>query len=318
MKPFDVVTCGEPMVLFSPSSTGPLRYVTQFNKYAAGAELNFSVGLARLGLQSGLITKVGEDEFGQYILACMRAEGLETALVKEDPAHPTGVYFKEYSGLGDPKVYYYRRGSAAGTLSPEDIDPGCLDGVQLVHLSGITPALSQSCRETCLTLLSLAEKAGIKVSFDPNIRLGRLHDAETVRAFMDPFIAKAHVLILNRPECELLFGSGELAQVMEEVFALGAEVVVLKQGAGGSAAAERCVGVIYSAESFKAARYVDPVGAGDGFDAGFVYGYLQGWPIQKCLRLANFVGASATTVLGDYEGYPFLPDALRAVGSGQG
>lgn len=304
------------MVLFGPSLYGPLRHVSQFHKHAAGAELNFTVGLSRLGLRCGLITRVGRDEFGQYIMACMRAEGIDTALVREEETHPTGVYFKEYRGLGDPRVYYYRHGSAASSMSPEDIDPECLNGARLIHLTGITPALSATCRETCLALLRLAEGLGIAVSFDPNIRLGTLHDVETARDSMMPFISRSHLLLLNKFECELLFGSSELAAIMDEVFDAGPRIVAVKMGSRGSLAAARSDRVIQFAEPFKTPRYVDPVGAGDGFDAGFVYGYLNNLPIDGCMRAGNLVGALATTVTGDYEGYPFLRDVAGAIASG--
>lgn len=297
------------MVLLSPDSTGPLRHVPLFRKYVAGAELNFSIALARLGLRPGLISKVGQDEFGEYIKAAMQAEGLDISLVKTDEDHPTGIYFKEYSGLADPKVYYYRKGSAASTLSPADIDPGCLEGVRLLHLTGITPALSDSCRQAYLRLLELAAEHQVPVSFDPNIRL-KLIAAEKVREFMAPFISQASLLILNESELNYLYGTKELAEALPEIWAAGVELVVHKRGAKGAVAAHKKEKELVSCPPFQPVRYVDPVGAGDGFDAGFVFGYLQGWSLRKSLYLANLVGALATTVVGDYEGYPFWSDAL--------
>lgn len=301
------------MVLFSPARNGPLRHVSTFHKYAAGAELNFSIALSRLGLRAGLISRVGRDEFGTYILSCMKAEGLDTGLVARDDAHPTGVYFKEYSGIGDPRVYYYRRGSAASALSPSDISEAWLDGVRLVHLSGITPALSASAHEASLALLAAAKSRGVTISFDPNVRIDRLHALDTVRSFMAPFISKADLLLLNQPEFELLFDATSLEEKADHIFGLGPKVVVLKQGAQGASAASVDSGVIEHAEPYSVARYVDPVGAGDGFDAGFVFGYLSGWPMPRSLALGNYVGASATAVTGDYEGYPPLEDFLRVL-----
>ncbi|MHB1404167.1 MAG: sugar kinase [Desulfitobacteriaceae bacterium] len=314
MKNYDVVTCGEPMVLFSPDSGGPLRHVPLFRKFAAGAELNFSVALARLGLRPGFITKVGQDEFGQYIQACMQAEGLDTSMVKTDAAHPTGVYFKEYSGLADPKVYYYRHGSAASNLSPIDIDPECLEGARLLHITGITPSLSDSCRQTYLQLLDMATARQIPVCFDPNIRL-KLISAEDVKEFMKPFIARAHILILNQSELNYLFNTQKLTEALSRIFGFGVELVILKQGANGAVAMRKGKSEAVSCPPFRPTRVVDQVGAGDGFDAGFIYGYLQGWPLEKSLRLANLVGALATTVVGDYEGYPFFSDAMRVLDS---
>lgn len=301
-----MVTCGEPMVLFSPDSAGPLRHVVFFRKYAAGAELNFSVALARLGLKPGYITRVGGDEFGQYIMACMRQEGLDTRTVKVDSSRPTGVYFKEYSGLGDPRVYYYRKGSAASALCPEEIAPSWLDGCKMVHLTGITPLLSDSCRQAAFRLLELAKANSAKVSFDPNIRL-RMVAREAAREVVMPFIAGCDYLILNEAELEMLFGSADLPSVAPMIFALGPSIVALKMGSRGAAAATG-QGDLVRVESFNPPRLLDPIGAGDGFDAGFIFGQLQGWDLKRCLVVANFVGASATTVLGDYEGYPYRSD----------
>lgn len=306
MERFDVITCGEVMVLFSPMDVGPLRYVSQFCKYAAGAELNLSVALARLGLRAGFISKVGCDEFGQYILARMRFENLDTRFVKEDPAHPTGVYFKELSGSGESRVYYYRKGSAASTLRPEDVDPSWLDGAKLLHLTGITPALSESCKDTCLELIAASKSRNVKISFDPNIRPA-LHKGNVV-SFMEPFIRACDILLMNEHECGLLFGSPDPAVVATSVFGMGPEIMVVKQGDKGAVAATRSGKSLIYGEPFKPARYVDPVGAGDGFDAGFLFGYLNGWPMEYCLKLGNFIGARATTVLGDHEGYPFRRD----------
>ncbi|HCJ10706.1 MAG TPA: sugar kinase, partial [Clostridiales bacterium] len=300
---YDVVTCGEAMVLFSPDTQGPLRHVALFRKYAAGAELNLSVALARLGLRTAFLTRLGDDEFGHHILSCMRAEGLDTSLVRLDPTRSTAVYFKEYRPLGDTCVYYYRRGSAASALGPEDLDPSWLEGARLVHLTGITPALSESCHLLCLRMLEAAREMGVPVSFDPNVRL-KLVPREEVPRLMEPFMRQCRLLLLNEAELDLLFGTTDPGVAAPRAFEWGVEVLAVKRGArGGVALTGR--GEVVSREGFRPARVVDPVGAGDGFDAGFVYGYLMGWPLERCLNLANLVGASATAVPGDYEGYPF-------------
>lgn len=303
MATYDVVTCGEAMVLFSPDTQGPLRHVSSFRKYVAGAELNFSVALARLGLRPAFVTRLGDDEFAQCILSCMRAEGLDTSLVRLDPTRFTAIYFKEYRLLGDPCVHYYRRGSAASALGPEDLDPSWLKGARLVHLTGITPVLSKSCHLLCLRILDVARELGVPVSFDPNVRL-KLVSREEVHDLMAPFMQQCRLLLLNEVELDLIFGTRDPCVAAPRAFEWGVDVVAVKRGARGAVALTRR-GELVSREGFRPARLVDPVGAGDGFDAGFVYGYLMGWPLERCLNLANLVGASATAVPGDYEGYPF-------------
>jgi len=304
-----VLTLGEPMVLLSASTAGPLRHVSHFAKYTAGAELNFSIALTRLGIRSGFITRLGDDEFGEYILGCMRAEGLDTSLVSRSTLHPTGVYFKEYRGHGDPKVHYYRRGSAASALSPEDLKREWLTGVNLVHVTGITPALSSTCQAACESLLAMAEEAGATISFDPNYR-PLLHDRADAEGFMVDYMRRADILFVNEREAELLFGSTDLASLRGQAHELGPKVVVLKLGPRGAAASNGTSDEPVHVPAVPTNRFVDPVGAGDGFAAGFIFGLLSGWPLEQCLAAGNYVGAMATTVAGDYEGYPFLTELL--------
>jgi len=299
----DVVTCGEPMVLFSPATAGPLRHVGFFTKHVAGAELNLSVALARLGLKVGYITRVGDDEFGRYVLACLRAENLDTSLVAADPCRRTGVYFKEYCGLGDPQVYYYRDGSAASAIVPADVKPETVAGTRLVHATGIMPLLSESCFQTTNEMMRIANASGVCVSFDPNVRL-RLIARERVPEFMLPFIRQAKIVFANESELEMILGTGEAAAAARELKGAGPELLVVKRGVDGAAVVDLRDGRLVEGPAYKPSRYVDPVGAGDGFDAGFLFGYLAGWHLAHCLRLGNFIGALATTVAGDYEGYP--------------
>ncbi len=308
---FEVVACGEPMVLFSPSGDGPLRHVSSFTKHVAGAELNFSVALARLGVSVGYVARVGEDEFGRYVLASMRAEGLDTRLVRTDPVRRTGVYFKEYYGLGDPRVYYYREGSASSAMGPDDIDDSYLEGARLVHVTGIMPLLSESCWQATVKLFEVAAARGVPVSFDPNVRL-KLVAREHVPEVMMTFIRRARVLLLNETELQMLFGVRDALAAARELRGTGPELLVVKRGADGATAVELATGFVATSRPYTPVRYVDPVGAGDGFDAGFMYGYLRGWSLADSLRLGNYIGALATTVAGDYEGYPLYAEVEAA------
>lgn len=309
---FEVIACGEPMVLFSPVNYGPLRHVASFTRHVAGAELNFSVALARLGLSVGYVTRVGQDEFGRCVLASMREEALDTRLVKVDPERRTGVYFKEYNGLGDPLVYYYRDGSAASAMGPDDIDPSYLDGARLVHVTGITPLLSETCREATEKLFEAASARNVPVSFDPNVRL-KLVAKNRVPEAMLTFVRQARVLFMNEAELDLVLGVEDPLDAARELKGVGPELLVVKHGANGATAVDLATGRTAAGAPFQPGRrYVDPVGAGDGFDAGFVFGYLRGWSLEESLRLGNFIGALATTVSGDYEGYPLYSEVESA------
>lgn len=165
----DVITFGETMVLFNTSYVGPLRYASQFEKTIGGAESNVAIGLARLGHQVSWMSRLGNDEFGLFVRNFVRGEGVDTSRVVFDDDHPTAVFFKERHAAKEPKVYYYRRGSAASFMKPEDLDEEHIAKAKFMHLTGITPALSPSCRQTVYRAIELARAYGLTVVFDPNI-----------------------------------------------------------------------------------------------------------------------------------------------------
>ena len=158
----DVVTLGETMVLFTPMGDGPLRYVHHFEKGSAGPQSNVCIGLTRLGHSAGWISRLGDDEFGRYVLSAVRSEGVDVSQVHFDPEHPTAVYFKERRALGSAQVYYYRAGSAASHMTPDDIDPDYIQNAKFLLGSGITPALSATCRDALWRAVEIAKEAGVQ------------------------------------------------------------------------------------------------------------------------------------------------------------
>lgn len=301
----DVITLGEMMTMLVATETGPLRSIETFRKHVAGSEANVAIGLARLGHQAGWISRLGDDEFGHFIRNFLRGEGVDVSRVILDSEHPTGVAFKERRELGARKVIYYRRGSAASCLTPADLDASAFQGARFFHTSGINPALSASMHETVLAAIDLAHRAGARVTFDPNVRL-RLWDADTCRATLRGLLPHVDVALPGMEEAELLTGDTDPLKAAEAIRALGPELVVIKLGAEGSLALSDA-GVV-RAPALRLERIVDPVGAGDGFAAGFLSGQLRGWDLAASLRLGNVVGAHAMTVSGDVEGLPTWED----------
>ena len=297
----DVVTIGETMVLFTPEHDGPLRYVHRFAKGIGGAESNVCIGLVRLGHSAGWISRVGDDEFGRFVLAQLRGEGVDVSRVRIDPEAPTAVYFKERRGLGGGSVYYYRKGSAASRLQPEELDPDYFQGARVFLGSGITPALSDSCRRTLERGVQLAAEAGACFVFDPNLRL-KLWPADEARRVLRAFAAQADVVLPGREEAEFLTGEPDPVRAGRLLLALGPRQVVVKVGAAGAWLIERGGEVLVP--GFPVERIVDPIGAGDAFAAGFIAGMLEGLPPEEAVRLGNACGAFALGVPGDYEGLP--------------
>jgi 2-dehydro-3-deoxygluconokinase len=270
----------------------------------AGAESNLCIGLRRLGHTARFISRVGQDPFGQLIRRTLEQEGVDTSALAEDPNAPTGVFFREHLPDGQRRVYYYRGGSAASRLAPEDLQPERFAGARVVHLTGITPALSATCAAACGRAIELARQAGAVVSFDPNFR-PRLWSAAAAREALQPLLSRAQIVLMGHEDAQAVVSAeGDEEELLHSVAALGPEIVVLKRAERGACAlaGER----YYEVPAVPAGRVVDPVGAGDGFDAGFLAGWLRGWNVEDSLLLGARVGAAAVSVMGDYAGYPRL------------
>ncbi|HET7626788.1 MAG TPA: sugar kinase [Bacillales bacterium] len=303
----NVVTMGETMVLLSAESTGFMRYADRFTAKVAGAESNVAIGLARLGHRTGWISKLGNDEFGKKILTFIRGEGVDVSEVTFDPDAATGLYFKEQISEEEMRVQYYRAGSAASRLTPDDVNESYVAQADFLHLSGITPALSASCYETMLHAIRAAKQHGVKVVFDPNLRRKLWSEEEARNALLD-LSGRADIVLPGLDEGDFLFGSREPETLARRFHELGAATVVVKLGEQGAYySADQESGTV---DAFKVPRVVDPVGAGDGFAAGLLSGLLDQLPLAKAVRRGAAVGAIVTMVHGDVEG---LPDKERLV-----
>lgn len=301
----EIITLGEPLIQLNAVTPGPLRYVTYFEKHVAGAEANFAVAATRMGFSTGLITKVGDDEFGRDIIETLRARGVDVSRIAVEKDGYTGIYFiqRGYPVPGKSTSVYYRKGSAASHLSPLDVDPAYLRGAKHLHITGITPALSESCRETCIAAAKLAKQLGLKVSLDTNIR-PKLWGSTDARNAILPLVSYADILFTDNDDTRILVGS----QGTSAAYALiskGPQIVVLKGGARGAAAYTKAGPI---EEPGYKVPVVDPTGAGDAFAGVFVSGILKGWKLLDCLRAGNVAGSLVVTVRGDQENIPTEED----------
>ncbi|WP_313560008.1 sugar kinase [Ruminiclostridium cellobioparum] len=297
----EVVTVGETLVLFSPEQNGPLRHVEGFKKRIAGAESNTAIALSRLEHSCGWISKIGRDEFGQFILREIRAEGVDVSGVRIDENAPTGIMFKEIFHGMESRVYYYRKGSAASMLRPEDIDPEYIKNAKILHITGITPALNISCLETIWSLIRTAKENGVLISFDPNIRL-KLWSREQASSVLNEILPYADIVLSGVGEGEIILGESNAERLIDILLELGVGKVALKMGAEGCWVAD--MKSRYRINAVEVGKKVDPIGAGDAFNAGFLAGVLEGKGIEECGRMGNIMGAFAITTRGDIEGLP--------------
>ncbi|HEV8223896.1 MAG TPA: sugar kinase [Rubrobacteraceae bacterium] len=300
-----LTTLGEALVVMDPVSRGPLRHVSGFETNLGGAELNVAVGLSRLGHKAGWAGRLGDDEFGKEILAFASGEGVDVSRTSLDSEASTGLYFKEWRALGQLRVYYYRAGSAASRMRFDELDLEYLLSGEILHLTGITAALSESCHDLIERLLSAANERGVRVSFDVNVRR-LLFEGRDPRKVLGPLAARADLLFLSDDEADLLFGGSDPDSLKEARRDIRAETVVVHHAKGAFAVEESGV----SAKAAYPVKVVDTVGAGDAFVAGFLSGRLRGWSTEECLDMANACGACAVTVPGDLKGLPTAEEAL--------
>jgi 2-dehydro-3-deoxygluconokinase len=296
----DVVTMGETMIQMTPTQTGLLRHAHAFERYVGGAESNVAIGLARLGHEVGWISRVGADEFGACVQSTIRGEGVDTTQVIRDEEAPTGVYFKERRRADHTRVYYYRDGSAASRLGPADLDPDYVDQADYLHLTGITPALSERCREATWEALRIADERDVAVSFDPNVRR-KLWSEEEARSTLREMLPHVQIVLTGEGEATLLTGEADPEAAARALRELGPSQVVVRLGADGA------LGLGPDGVERRAAIEVEPVdvvGAGDAFTAGYLSGQLRGESVGRSLQIGNVAGGLATTVRGDCEGLP--------------
>ena len=306
----DVVTFGETMVLFSSDTVLPLEYVHQFNKQFGGAESNVAIGLSRQGHKTGWFSKLGEDAFGRYVRNSIRAEGVDTSrcLFTEDA--PTGIYFKERKTGEHVNVYYYRKGSAASQLTPLDLDEEYISQAKILHISGITPALSETAYDTIMGAIKMAKRHELKIAFDPNIRL-KLLEAGTLRKRLLTIAGEVDFILTGLDEGEFLTGEKTPELVANKLQGEGSGTVIVKLGEKGAYyQTQTDSGYV---EGFPVKQVVDPVGAGDGFTAGFLSGILLNEPIAKAVRRGNAVGSCVVQFNGDIEGLPTRDEVNRII-----
>jgi 2-dehydro-3-deoxygluconokinase len=295
MRHHEVICIGESMALFVPAEAGPVHEVRNWTLTAGGAESNVACHLAGLGLRSRWVSALGDDAFGRTVLDSVGPAGVDVTAVEVDPSRPTGLYVKEANAAGSP-VRYYRQGSAASAMAPDLLDRLDLDRVELIHISGITAALSAD----CLALSRAVLKLPIRVSFDLNWRPALGQDPVVLRELADT----ADIVFVGDDEAEAVWGTGDPRAIRGLL--PSPEAVVVKHGSRGATLLTEHETVF---EPALKVEVVEPVGAGDAFAAGFLAGTLAGEPPAKRLRRGHLVAAGVLLTVEDI-GQPLPPDVI--------
>lgn len=314
----EVITVGEPLIALLAVGSAPLADVESFSRHVAGAEANVAVGLARLGHEALFAGRVGNDGFGRTILRRLRGEDVDVSGVVVDPDRRTGLLVRERRALGPSEVLYHRSGSAGSALAPSDIDAvgGTFAGARWLHLSGITPALSESANGAVLRAIELARANGVRISFDVNLRRRLWSDAEAGER-LRPIAIGADLVFGDVEELAVVAG-GDWSQdgigPARALRAAGSGSVVVKRGAAGATLVRD--GEALDVAAVSVSRVVDPVGAGDAFCAGYLAAILEGRDAPTALRWANACAAAVLSVEGDQAGLPTRDELDRLIDGG--
>ncbi|WP_377647362.1 sugar kinase [Pseudomonas aeruginosa] len=312
MADFEILCFGETMAMFVAEQPGELDRVEQFGKRIAGADSNVAIGLARLGFAVAWLSRVGfavawlsrvgDDSLGRFVLDSLTREGLDCRFVEVDAQAPTGFQMKSREVDGaDPRVEYFRRGSAASRLGLAHIREEML-GARHLHATGIPPALSASACELSHELMRRMRGKGASLSFDPNLRPSLWPSERRMIAEINALAAHAHWVLPGLEEGRLLSGWQEPADIAAFYLDMGVDAVAIKLGPSGAyyrdAHGEGLV------PGVPVATVVDTVGAGDGFAVGVVSALLEGLPLPDAVARGNWIGSRAVQVRGDMEGLP--------------
>ncbi|MFD7921840.1 sugar kinase [Streptomyces sp. NPDC059740] len=306
----EVVLCGEAMLLMVAEPGVPLQHAVSFRRSVAGAETNVATGLARLGHAVRWLGRLGDDPAGRAVLAQVRAEGVDTSHVVLDAEAPTGLLLRDSHPARAIDVQYHRAGSAASRLAPEEVSAEALRGARLLHLTGITPMLSETSRRATERLLDLARESGVRVSLDPNVR-HKLGSPQRWREVVGPLLDRADLVLAGTDELDLLAGERAGADThAARLLAAGVDTVVVKhpdKSATCHTATSR------TAQPAFTVPLTDPVGAGDAFAAGFLSGRLRGADDQSCLAQGAAVAALVVGCVTDTDGLPDRTALERAL-----
>jgi 2-dehydro-3-deoxygluconokinase len=274
--------------------------------HVGGAESNVAIGVTRLGGRATWIGRVGDDSIGRRVQRELRAESVEVAVLV-DPEARTGIMLKETPIAGSTRVLYYRSGSAGSRLSPQDIDADTIASAAILHVTGITPALSASAAAAVRTAIDLAVDAGVPVSFDVNHRASLWAD-DSFRSTYREIAERADVIFAGADEAALLVGEAAPDALASLLAELGPAQAIVKLGPDGSVA--QIDGAILRAPALPITP-VDTVGAGDAFVAGYLWALISGESPTSRLTLATACGAFACLGPGDWESFPRTADLAR-------
>jgi sugar/nucleoside kinase (ribokinase family) len=306
----DLIGLGSAIIDFAPREKGvPLNEVKAFFPSAGGSVSNILVEASRLGLKTGFLGCVGDDEFGTLVLNDFKAQNVDISHVKRVKGFATGIAFYSVDETGDRHYIFYRfpgYSDPETMLKPEDIDEGYIASTKMFHYSEamLRKALT---RETVFRILEVAKEHNVSVSYDPNVREALWSNREEFQLTQRRVLRLTDVFLSTFREATLIGGGSNVEETLDNVLNLGPSTVVIREGEQYHVAfkGERMVIPIFKVKA------VDTSGAGDVFVAGFLAGLAKQWPVDKAVMLGSAVAAIKVMSAGTRGKLPTMEDALK-------
>lgn len=304
MSAAEILCLGEPMLEFNqlpPDETGRALYLEGHG----GDTSNAAVAAARAGARAGYITALGQDAPGDSFMALWAREGVDSSTVIRRRDAPTGIYFVTHGPEGHAFTFY-RAGSAASRMAPDDMPEEAIRAAKVLHVSGISQAISTSAADACFRAMEIARGAGVTVSYDTNLRRA-LWPLPRARATIHAALRMADIALPSYDDATALTGL-EQPDAIADFYLEMAPRVILKLGKDGVMVATREGRTTLPGRVVKA---VDATGAGDTFAGNFLARFVAGDALEEAARYANAAAALATTGYGAVAPMP-KADAVRA------
>jgi 2-dehydro-3-deoxygluconokinase len=301
----DILAFGEPMVEFNQTGQGGGRlYLQGFG----GDTSNFAIAAARQGARVGYLSALGDDPYGAMLRRLWDEEGVNHTDVVTDPQAFTAIYFVTHDAQGH-HFHFFRKGSAASRMTPAQLPRERIAQARVLHLSGISLAISESACETGFAAMALARAAGVAVSFDTNLRL-KLWPLTRAREVMTEALRHCDIALPSLDDVRALTGLDDPDALVDHCLALGARIVALKLGEAGALVAS-------AQERHRIAAHpcqpVDATGAGDTFGGAFVARWVAGDTLRQAGRYAAAAAALSTQGYGAVEPIPRSSEVERAL-----
>jgi len=307
MAAFDILAFGEPLMEFAQLDDTRRHYLPGFG----GDTSNVAIAAARLGAKTAVFTAVGDDSFGRDFLKLWDEEGVDRSSVITMPGERTGIYFISYGPNGH-EFSYYRAGSAASLVTPSLLPLDLIGSSRVLHLSGISQAISVSACDACFAAVRHAREKGVVVSYDTNLRL-RLWPLDRARAVINATAQLADIVLPGLDDARQLTGLDRPEDICDFYLKGGARIVALTLGKDGTMVAVPGERRLIPGRPVKA---VDATGAGDTFDGGFLVEWLRSGDPFAAAAYGNAAAALSTLGHGAVAPMPRAADVATFMAQG--